>query len=458
MSLDLPAQVLELVRAGSAGVEADVTVERQSLALTRFANSFIHQNVADDTTTVRLRLHTAGRTVAGSTTVTSADGLRELVSRTMAAVRHAPPDPGWPGLTPASPLAGEAGFDESTATADPAERAQRVRAFVDAAGGLETAGYCRTQHWTGTYANSAGQAVSGQTSEAAMDGIARQAGSDGVARAASVRLSDLDGALLGSRAAAKARAAIDPVELPPGRYEVVLEQPAVADLLGNLAIWGFNGKALAERRTFAELGAAQFDPAVTLVDDPFAEGSPGRALDGEGTPKRRLVLVDAGITAAVAHDQRTAAQVGGGASSTGHALPGAAAWGAFPLNLGLVPWPGQAIRSDAAVVDPGAAELIGAVERGLLVTDLWYTRVLDPKTLVVTGLTRNGVWLIEDGKVTTPVQNFRFTQSYPQALGPGAVKGIGGAVTVLPGGLVQSWARAPALHLASWNFTGGASG
>jgi predicted Zn-dependent protease len=294
-----------------------------------------------------------------------------------------------------------------------------------------------------------------------------------VARQTSVSLSDLDGALLGGRAAAKARAGVDPVELPPGRYEVVLEPTAVADLLANLAIWGFNGKALAERRTFAEPGAAQFDPSITLVDDPFADRSPGRTFDGEGTPKRRLVLVDAGVTATVVHDRRTAALVGGGAATTGHAVPGGSSWGAFPLNLGLAPGPGQgaAGRGEATaggglspaptepvVVDPGAAGLVGQVERGLLVTDLWYTRVLDPKTLVMTGLTRNGVWLIEDGKVAAPVQNLRFTQSYPQALAPGAVNGVGPSATLLLTGLMSAWLQAPALHLAAWNFTGGASG
>lgn len=272
-------------------------------------------------------------------------------------------------------------------------------------------------------------------------------------------LSDLDGALLGGRAAAKARAGVDPVELPPGRYEVVLEPTAVADLLANLALWGFNGKALAEQRTFAEPGAAQFDPSITLVDDPFGDRSPGRSFDGEGTPKRRLVLVDAGVTKTVVHDRRTAALVGDGAATTGHAVPGGgSSWGAFPLNLGLEPGSGQPAPAGSAVVDPGAAGLVGQVERGLLVTDLWYTRVLDPRTLVMTGLTRNGVWLIEDGKVAAPVQNLRFTQSYPQALAPGAVKRVGPSATLLLTGLVSAWLRAPALHLAAWNFTGGASG
>ena len=459
MSLDVASHVLELVRSAGADTEADVTVGRKVLALTRFANSFIHQNLADDTTTVHLRLHAGGRTVAGSTTVTGPDGLRDLVARTGEAVQHAPLDPRWPGLAPPAPLAGTAGFDEPTAAAEPAQRAQRVREFVDAAGGLETAGYCRTMHSSTAYANSAGQAVTGQTSEAAMDGIARTAGSDGVARRTSVSLSDLDGAGLGGRAAAKARAGVDPVELPPGRYEVVLEPTAVADLLANLALWGFNGKALAEQRTFAEPGVAQFDPSITLVDDPFADRSPGRSFDGEGTPKRRLVLVDAGVTETVVHDRRTAALAGGGATTTGHAVPGGgSSWGAFALNLGLEPGPGQPAPAEPVVVDPGAAGLVGQVERGLLVTDLWYTRVLDPKTLVMTGLTRNGVWLIEDGKIAAPVQNLRFTQSYPQALAPAAVKGIGPSATLLLSGLISAWLRAPALHLAAWNFTGGASG
>ncbi|HEY8452310.1 MAG: metallopeptidase TldD-related protein [Micromonosporaceae bacterium] len=460
--LDLAQQVLDLVRTvGGTQLEAEVSVDRTVTALTRFANSFIHQNVADDTTTVRLGVHAEGRTAAGSTTLTSPEGLRDLVTRTCEAVRVSPPDPGWPGLAPPEPLRGQGGYDEATAEASPQERAARVRAFVDAAGGLETAGYCRTSSWHGAYANSAGQAVAASTTDAAMDAIARLDGSDGVARQASVRLADLDGSVLGARAAAKARAGTSPVELPPGRYEVVLEPCAVADLLSNLAAWGFNGRLHAERRSFVELGADQFDPSVTLVDDPFAPDGPGAAFDAEGTPKRRLVLADAGTTVAVTHDRRTAAMAGGGARSTGHALPGERPFGAVACNLRLLPAGGAdtgGAGEPDGVADPSAAGLVGRVERGLLVTDLWYTRVLDPKTLVMTGLTRNGVWLIEDGKVTTPVQNLRFTQSYPQALGPGAVKGVGPVASLQPSGWGVLWWSAPALHLASWNFTGGASG
>ncbi|AEV88532.1 peptidase U62 [Actinoplanes sp. SE50] len=473
--LQIAAKVVELVRElAGRSAEAEVNVRHHALALTRFANSAIHQNVAETTTGVRLRLHLDGRTASGSTTLTGADGLRALVERTVAAARVTPPDPGWAGLTrPAAlhisaghPGSGEHsglefGFDEATARATPAERAERVRAFVDAAGGLETAGFCRTQYVSAAFANTAGQAVEGRTAEAAMDGIARNNGADGVARLAAARLSDLDGAALGARATAKARALAEPAELPPGQYEVVLEPTATADLLENLAVFGFNGKSYAQRQSFAEFGAEQFDPSVTIVDDPLGsrgEPAPGLPFDDEGTPARSVVLVREGITLAVAHDRTSAAEAG--AESTGHASGTSRSWGPFPAHLRLeAALPGGGGTPDGPPqVAVSARPLVARMRRGLLVTDLWYTRVLDPKTLVVTGLTRNGVWLVEDGEITRPVSNLRFTQSYPQALGPGRVLGIGAESVLLPTSWGDARYASPALHLASWNVTGNASG
>jgi predicted Zn-dependent protease len=458
----LPAQVLDLVRvAAGPGTEAEVLVQRTDLGLTRFANSSIHQNVAESTTSVRLRLHHQGRTAAGSTTLTVPDALRDLVERTVSACRLGPPDPTWPGLAPPASLAAAGTVDERTVAASPADRAQRVRAFVDAAAGLPTAGFCRTQHWRVEFANSAGQSVRGAGTEAAMDGIAR-AGSagdaDGLARVASTQLSDVDGAALGTRAAAKALAAREPVELPPGRYQVVLEPAAVDDLLMMLAMYGFNAKAVAERRSFAEVGAEQFDPALTLVDDASRPGAIGLPFDPEGTPRRRLELVTAGVTSGLAHDRRTAAAARAGTGSTGHALPGGT-FGPTCFNLLLAPASdAPAAGRPAPGLDDSVAALVAKVDRGLLVTDHWYTRVLDPKSLVVTGLTRNGVWLVERGEVVRPIRNLRFTQSYPQALAPGAVLGVGGYAGTLPGHWPGAGYTTPALRLASWNFTGGGSG
>ncbi|GIG85810.1 TldD/PmbA family protein [Plantactinospora endophytica] len=458
--LDLAGRVVDLVRqVAGPGAEAEVGTEYAELALTRFANSFIHQNMADAGTTVRLRLHLDGRTASGASTVVTAEGLRDLVERTVSAARHCPPDPGWPGLNRPATVDEDGNWDEATATAGPEQRAERVREFVETAGGLEAAGYCRTGHRSGAFANTAGHTAHGRHTEAAMDGIARCGGADGVARLASFRLADLAGGVLGARASVKARAGVAPVELPPGRYEVVLEPTAVADLLQNLSTWGFNGKAYNEQRSFAVPGTEQFDRSVTLVDDALA--GPALPFDAEGTARTPVALVEHGVTRTVAHDRRTAAEAG--ASSTGHAVPGGAAVGAVPLHLGFVPAPSpnglaRAGEVSGPVVDADTAALVAEVRRGLLVTDVWYTRVLDPRSLVVTGLTRNGVWLIEDGEVAAAVQNFRFTQSYPQALAPGAVLGIGRHTALQSHTFSSAWWSALPLRLASWNFTGGASG
>jgi predicted Zn-dependent protease len=456
----LVEQVLDLVaRIAPAGTEAEVTAETHTLALTRFANSFIHQDVSDTTTTVRLRLHLSGRTASGSTTVTGTAGLAALVERAVAASRLLPVDPGWPGLTPPTPASGTGNHDPDTARAEPADRARVVRDFVDATGGLTAAGYCRTTGTRASFGNTAGHRIAGAASSAAVDGVARTRGSDGVARAAGVRLADLDGTALGAVAAAKARAGLDPVDIPPGEYPVVLEPSAVTDVVLLLGLWGYNGKALTERRSFVRLGEAQLDSSISLVDDPLRPDAPLVPFDAEGTPGRRLDLVRDGVSVGVAHDRRTAREAG--VDSTGHAVPPTPPMRLWPFGLATRLVPGTAASAAAAgrpVAGDSVAGLLTGVERGLLVTDLWYTRVLDPRTLVVTGLTRNGVWLVERGEIVHPVGNLRFTQSYPRALGPDRVRMVGSEAVTTPynWGLVS--VTAPALLLDSWNFTGGAVG
>jgi predicted Zn-dependent protease len=316
---------------------------------------------------------------------------------------------------------------------------------VGEAEGLETAGFCSTNGLHTAFANSAGQRVAGRATGAGLDGIARTGTADGSARAASVRLADLDGAATGREATRRARDAADATDLEPGRYEVVLSPSCVVNILVFLAIYGFNGRAVEEGRSFARLGESQFDSAITMADDVTHPMAIGVGFDAEGTPKRRVELVRDGVTAGLVHDRRTAKA--NGAESTGNAVAGAGAFGALPANLVL----------DAGDLAPD--DLVAGVERGLLVTDFWYTRILDPRTMVVTGLTRNGVWLVEDGRISRPVTNMRFTQSYVDALGPDSVRGIGSDLTLVGSATFDFGAYAvPSLHLTSWNFTGGAQG
>ena len=457
--LELAGRVLELARA-SAGPSADVdvSVNRVALALTRFANSYIHQNVADTATDVRLRIHSEGRTTSTSSTLVGADALGDLVDRSVAAAKASPPDPGWPGLTGPAPVLPSHDVDEAVVEASPGDRASRVRDFIEAVEGLTAAGYFRTRYWTAAYANSAGQRVSGACTEAALDAIAKTASlSDGVARQASRRIADIDAAVHGRRAAAKARAWDGAVEIEPGTYEVVLEPMAVADVLDCLGGYGFNGKYVNEHRSFVEFGSRQFDPSITLVDDGVSAFAAGLPFDIEGTPRSRLVLVENGVTRAAAYDRRSAAEAG--IAGNGFADVDSAVFGTAPTNIRLEPSAGPAPSEVEGPASTSSVQALTAqVERGLLVTDHFYTRCLDSRRVLMTGLTRNGTWLIENGEIVRPVKNMRFTQSYSEALAPGNVLAVGDHAIALPTNYGAGSPTAPALRLAAWKFTGGASG
>jgi predicted Zn-dependent protease len=440
-------RVLSVVNSRTRqAAEAEVSVRCGTQALTRFATSFIHQNVAEEVSHVVLRVALDGR-VASSSLDGPADEetLKRLVDNVIAAARVAPIDDGWPGLTPPTSIPAVDHWDEGTARCGPEDRAGRVRAFVDAADGLETAGFCSSGAIEAAFANSAGHSATGRMTEATIDGIARTPTADSSARRTSARLSDVDGRDAGYRAGQRARAASDPVDLEPGRYEVILAPGAVSNLFTFLFVHGFNAKAVEEGRAFVRLGEQQFDASISLRDDVADPGLIGLGFDVEGTPRRRVDLVHDGVSRAILHTRRTARASGGGAQSTGHAVEGGGPYGALGASL---------------VVSPGDRDhdaLIAGVERGVYVVDFWYTRILDPKTQVVTGLTRNGVWLIEDGKIAKALTNMRFTQSFSEALAPGAVKAVGSDPELLPSGFMSDL-LVPSLHLASWNFTGGAKG
>ena len=434
---------------GAPGAELQAVVTTGEESLTRFAGSAIHQNVTDAVQAVRLTVTVGGRTASVSGTQLGDDDLRRLADAGLEAATVRPADPEWPGLAPPEPLRAEAGTRAVTAAGSPSadERAEAVRAFVEAADGLQTAGFCSSAAIVRAYRNSAGQRVAAALSSATIDGIARAPlggrFADGSGRGSGLRLADLDAHGAGARAARIARAAAkDAADIEPGSWPVVLQPGAVSDVLALLSFYGYSGRAVAEGRSFVQLGEQQLDPAVTLVCDPADPLIPVMPFDEEGTPARTFDLVRAGISTGVAYDRRGARVAG--TASTGSSLASDFFGGGVASSLRLEP--GTA----------SADELIGGVERGLLVTDFWYTRVLDPRTLVLTGLTRNGLFVIEDGAVVRPAPNIRFTQSYAEALAPGAVRGIAADPELMldsPFGVL-----APTVSLAAWNVTGNSAG
>jgi predicted Zn-dependent protease len=426
------------------GFECQTIVTSGTNALTRFANSFIHQNMADETTSVSVTLVTDGRVSTSSGTATP-DTLESFVERAAEATRIAPISADWPGLTAPTVVPEPLAVPDSTAFASPDDRARLVSDFVRSGDGMHAAGFCSTGAATVVYANSNGHAAEGTMASTVLDGIQQTASSAGSGHAASRDLGAIDAGAVGALAADRARRSETSIRLDPDEYEVVLAPEAVATLVLFLGVYGFNGKALNEGQSFLRPGERQFDEAFELVDDGLDELSMKLRFDAEGTPKRRLPLVTGGVTRNVSFDRREAAKAG--SESTGHSLT------FLGQNLGPIPTDLFLTPGDSTPED-----LVAGVRRGLYVSTFNYVRTLDPRTMVSTGLTRNGTFLIENGELTDAVSDMRFTQSFAAAVGPGRVLGVGNDARFADSEFGPTIAHVPSMRLAGWRFTGGATG
>lgn len=440
---DLVSHVLGIV---GTRADAGVYVRTGTSALTRFANSFIHQNVSDDVAHVHLTVALDNRLASGSTTATTDDALNSLVDRLIEVAAMQPVDDEFAGFGgPVAPREIDH-FDEETSRADPDARAGIVKAFVDAGDGLLAAGMCGVDSYTDAYGNTADRFIDGRMTRVILDGIHQTETSAGSGHSAGPSLSSIDAAGAGKLASDRAMRAIDAFDTKPGEYEVILAPEAMATIAQFLTGYGFSGKSYNEGTSFVTLDEQRFDAAVHLKDDVADPRGLGISFDAEGTPRGTVALIDGGVTPSLLHDRRTAKKAGG--VSTGHAPVAGEAWDSRPGGRNLFFGEGPSSEQD----------LIAQVERGIYVSTFNYCRVLDPKTVVVTGLTRNGTFMIENGAITGAVTNLRFTQSFIDALGPTRVKGIGSNSRFADGEDEPGTVHTPSFHLASWNFTGGVEG
>jgi PmbA protein len=426
-------------RAGATESEALVLAE--DAALTRFANSQIHQNVAETNVTINLRFVVGKRVGVASSGRTDDDALERLVEHA-AAIAHVVEElPDWAGLpepTEADTVP-DGGYAPATAGASPELRADGVRAVIAAAdsAGVNAYGSFSTGTETTAVANSKGVRLGGTRTAAQLLTVSMGPnGGTGYAEQAAVDATAIDARALGREAAEKARATANAVAIDAGDYPVVLEEYAVVDLLDMLGYLGFSALAVQEERSFFEEGKRIGSDIVSIVDDGHDPAGFPMGFDYEGVAKQRVTLVERGVCREVVHDSQTAARAG--VTSTGHGLPAPNTWGPFPLNMLMAS--GEATRDD----------LIGGLGRGLLVTRFHYTNPVHPKLAIITGMTRDGTFLVEDGRIVGPVRNLRFTQSYLEALDCAvavgrerkSLKGFLGGVVV------------PALRLDAWTFTG----
>lgn len=434
--------VEQLIAVGQKAVamsQAELTeavLTSDTTNLTRFANNTIHQNVSSTDTGLTVRCAIGSRIGVASTNDLSEDGIRRCVSTATEIARHQEENPGFVGLPgPATyeTVVAECG---ETANITPEQRAEAVAKIIAIAerDNLIASGAFTTGPQSVAVVNSNGVAVGQSLAIADLNITITGPTSSGRATCTAMNAATIEAAALAEMAARKARESADPIEIEPGEYTVVLEEDAVGDLIGFLGYMGLGGKAFNEGRSFmcGKIGQRICGENITIYDDGLDPNFFPLPFDFEGVPRQKVMLIEHGIARGVVHDRSTAARAG--VEPTGHATPPPGTWGPYPMHLKLAP-------GDATL-----EEMIASTERGLLITRFHYTNIVHPLRTELTGMTRDGTFLIENGRIARGVKNLRFTQSVLEVLSN--VEMIGSSVRIAERCLV------PALKIRSFRFSG----
>jgi predicted Zn-dependent protease len=417
LTKDKAAEIFEQIKKHSTADEVEAMIYGGKFALTRFANNTIHQNVAEENYSVSVRTAFDGRTARATTNKFDGDSLTRVVqaSESLAKVQH--PDPDLLSM----PDAGEgvratqarpSRHFAQTAGLTPEVRADGVEKIVRVATRhkLTTAGIFSSSESVEGIFNSRGlNDWHAQTSsEISITMLA--ADSSGWQKANSPDVSQLDSAALAEISAHKAIESASPREVPPGKYTVILEPAAVLDMSGFM-FWDFGGLSILDQRSFLNqrVGTQIFGSNINIWDDAAHPLQSGTPFDGEGVPRERVQLVENGIVKRLVYARATAEKMKksefkdrvGPVAATGHGFSLPNEMGEAPMNIVFGTPP-----------DPKTIEqMITSTERGVLVTRLWYIREVDPYEKILTGMTRDGTFYVEDGKVRHGILNFRFNES-----------------------------------------------
>jgi predicted Zn-dependent protease len=414
--------------------ECHLTITASEQAYTRFANNGITTASFNRRHAVSIHVTRDGRT--GSTVVNDLDdsALRAAMKKAEELAAIAPPDPERLSALGPQQYPQVNDFDERTATARSPEMIPHVKTIVEAAmrRKLVAAGLVERSHRVTAIANKTGLFGYHNASDSQLTTTVRMAdgSSSGWAGQPSTKLSGIDSAGLAATAIEKCLRWKNPQKLDPGAYTVVLEPTAAGDLV-RLMAGAFQARSGEEGRTFLSkrgggtlLGEKIFPDFVTLRSDPFDPRQPSSPWTGDYLPTGAISWIDKGVIANLAYDRYWAAKTGMRATPN----PGGG--------------PGSGFGAGGLILEGGGEtldQLIASVDRGLLVTHFWYIRFVNPQTLQHTGLTRDGLFLIENGKITAPVMNFRFNESpvrllkNAKRLGPAIrVRGLEGGMMIAP--------------------------
>jgi PmbA protein len=391
--------VLRLAK-GTDAEETEVQVDEVDEALTRFANNSIHQNVAEHGLTVSVRTVIDGRTARATTNRVDEDSLRGAIDASLSLAQSQPKNPKLLPMPSKQRYQPVNRFSKRTAALTPEDRARAVKRACDLSlkRGQTAAGIFASGQQQMALGNSRGLFAAYRETHAEFSITMQEPPAASWAKANFGDVGLIQPQELAERASDKAHRATNAIEMEPGKYTVILEPAAVLDLVGFL-FYDFAATAIADKRSCFNdrLGKQLFGRNVSVVEDVYHPMQLGAPFDGEGMPRQRVVLVDCGVPKNLVYSRAAAKALK--KKPTGHGFPLPNEYGEAPMNL---------------VVSGGNSslkEMIASTDRGLLVTRLWYIREVDPYEKVMTGMTRDGIFLVERGKVGSAVKNFRFNQS-----------------------------------------------
>ena len=431
--------ILDRAVSLAADGAADFYLSAQDLGLTRFAGNAVHQNVAHSDAQLHVRAAAGRRLGRAVTNDLSPEGIARGVEQARRNALLMPEDPDFPGLPLPGPAPVTPAFDPTTAAYTPEDRARAVSAVCRAAAdrGLDAFGACRTGVQETAVAGTHGVRAYHAGTFAGLLITMMSGTSSGWAKGGSWRVGDLDPRALAKEAAAKALDGENPGALEPGRYPVVLDHYAVDDILSALSLYGMGAQAVQEGRSWMNglMRQAALSPLVSIWDDGADPAGWPAPFDTEGMPRRKVEIVTDGVVGEPVHNSYTAAKEG--KVSTGH-----------QVNFGGAPYASNLFMREGSRT---LEQLIASTPQGLYVTRFHYTRLVHNRGCVMTGMTRDGVFLIEEGRLSGPVKDLRFTQSYVDALAGVEAVGDHTRLSLNEAGFAT---RAPRLKLAEFNFTG----
>src|SRR5437879_7226499 len=379
--------------------ETEVHVDEVANSLTRFANNGIHQNVAEHGLTVSIRTVVDGRTARATTNRSDEDSLCAAIETSLSLAHSQPKDPRLLPMPGKQRYRRVNRFIKRTVALSAEDRARAVRRACDLAvkKGQVAAGIYSNGQSQSALVNSRGLFASYRETHSEFSITVQEGPAASWAKANSSDVRAFDPQRLATRASEKSHLAVNARELTPGRYTVILEPAAVLDLVGFL-FYDFSGTAVLDRRScFNErLGKQVLGQNITLWDDVYHPLQLGAPYDGEGLPRQKVLLVERGVPRNLVYSRATANKMD--AQPTGHGLALPNEWGEAPVNL---------------VFEGGNSsleEMIASTKHGILATRLWYIREVDPYEKILTGMTRDGTFLIEDGQVVSGIRNMRFNQ------------------------------------------------